>query len=207
VLEEACSRLADWRARGLLSSTVSVSVNVSGRQVDDVALPQTIAAALERSGLPASALRLELTETTILREPERVREVLGELVRIGVRAQIDDFGTGYSSLSFLHGFPGDALKIARGFVASVNESEASQAIVAGIVALAHNLGLSLVAEGVENEAQARKLRLLGCEYAQGFLFGRPLPPEELEEVLAGWDAAGVAAIGTGPTLARQPSAS
>jgi EAL domain-containing protein (putative c-di-GMP-specific phosphodiesterase class I) len=129
------------------------------------------------------------------------------LKALGLRIAIDDFGTGYSALSQLQHLPIDILKIDKSFVDGLTGGGSDAALARTIIALGGSLALRCVAEGVESEAQRAHLRSLGCEYAQGFLFGRPLPPEELEEVLAGWDAAGVAAIGTGPTLARQPSAS
>jgi diguanylate cyclase (GGDEF)-like protein len=194
VLDDACMRLSDWRSRGLVADHVTVSVNVSARQLTPD-LADIVTAALRRSGLPPTALRLEITETTIMQAPERVETVLAKLERNGVRAQIDDFGTGYSSLSSLHGFRGDALKIDRAFVGSLHENEGSEAIVGGIIALAHNVNLQVIAEGVDHPAQVGKLRKLGCEYAQGFLLCTPLPPATAEERLRTWDAGAIAAIG------------
>ena len=197
VLDEACTRLSDWRRRGLVEDDVPVSVNVSARQFGEE-LAAVVTAALTRTGLPPHALRLEITETTIMNAPEQVNALLAELERTGVRAQIDDFGTGYSSLSFLHGFPGDALKIDRSFVASLHKNEDSEAIVGGIIALAHNVNLHVIAEGVDHPAQISKLRNLGCEHAQGFLLCKPVPANLLEELLKSWDANVIVDIASPP---------
>jgi len=194
VLNDACMRLGDWRSRGLVADHVTVSVNVSARQLTPD-LDDIVTAALTRHNLPPTALRLEITETTIMQAPEHVDTVLAKLERTGVRAQIDDFGTGYSSLSSLHGFRGDALKVDRAFVGSLQENGGSEAIVGGIIALAHNVNLQVIAEGVDHPGQVGKLRKLGCEYGQGFLLCRPLPPAAAEERLRTWDAATIAAIG------------
>jgi diguanylate cyclase (GGDEF)-like protein len=195
VLDRACACLSGWRRRGLIDHGVTVSVNVSARQLDPK-LADAVTTALMRHGLPPNALRLEITETTIMNAAERVNTVLAELERRGVSAQIDDFGTGYSSLSILHGFSGDALKIDRTFVGSLHEKEASEAIVGGIISLAHNVNLQVIAEGVDHPAQVTKLRKLGCEYAQGFLFCEPLAADALEELLGNWDAGAIADLGT-----------
>jgi diguanylate cyclase (GGDEF)-like protein/PAS domain S-box-containing protein len=188
VLDDACARLTDWRRRAIVAADVPVSVNVSGRQLSERDLPGDVADALDRHGLPPAALRLEITESTILYDPERMQPALEELRRIGVQAQIDDFGTGYSSLTFLHHFPGDTLKIDRSFVASLNDDEGSEEIVRAIVALAHNLGMHVIAEGIEDPSQAAKLRAIGCEYGQGYLFAAPIDAAGFEELIANWPA-------------------
>jgi diguanylate cyclase (GGDEF)-like protein/PAS domain S-box-containing protein len=186
VLDQACASLADWRSRGLVDPRVTISVNVSGRQFDDPGLVQDIFAALDRNDLMADALRLEITETTMMHEPERMRSALDELERLGIRAQIDDFGTGYSSLTFLHHFPGDTLKIDRSFIGSMQSNGGSDAIVRAVIALAHGLDLQVVAEGVDDPLQIEKLRAAGCEYAQGFLLSKPLEHPAIERLIAGW---------------------
>ncbi len=187
VLNEACVRLADWQNRGIVDEGITVSVNVSGRQLVEPELTTDVSSALESSGLPPKALRLEITESSILHDPARIPVLLDRLERTGVRAQIDDFGTGYSSLSFLRRFPGDAIKIDRSFVASIHQQDGSEEIVRAIVGLAHSLNLGSIAEGVESRDQLTALHTLGCEYAQGFLFSKPLPADELEPVIAAWD--------------------
>ncbi|MDX6605571.1 MAG: hypothetical protein QOD14_111 [Solirubrobacterales bacterium] len=187
VLRKACAQLAAWQRRGIVDEAVTVSVNVSGRQLVEPELTADVASALGQSELPPEALRLEITESSILHDPARIPQLLDRLERRGVRAQIDDFGTGYSSLSFLRRFPGDALKIDRSFVRSILQEDGSEQIVRAIIGLAHSLNLDSIAEGVEDHDQLAVLRALGCDRAQGFLFARPLAPEELEPLIAVWD--------------------
>ncbi|MCW3013782.1 MAG: hypothetical protein JWO02_874 [Solirubrobacterales bacterium] len=192
VLSSACARLSDWRKQGVVSEHVTMSINVSGSQLNDPnALIGDVSAALQASGLPPQALRLEITEGTIISEPERVHATLDALERIGVRAHIDDFGTGYSSLSFLHHFPGETLKIDRSFISSMHEDEGHFEIVRAIVSLAHSLTLKTVAEGIDDPDQLALLRGLGCEHGQGFLFARPLDAVNVPAFVAGWDGAAV----------------
>jgi len=140
VLQEACERLASWRARGIVGADLTVSVNVSGRQLSDPRrLVDDVQSALSSSGLPPTCLRLEITESTVISRPERARQALDELARLGVRAEIDDFGTGYASLTVLQSFVGDTLKIDRSFIGTMHEDDGQRAIVRGIVALAHKL--------------------------------------------------------------------
>jgi EAL domain-containing protein (putative c-di-GMP-specific phosphodiesterase class I) len=159
---------------------VTVSVNVSIRQTDDAAFADVVRTALADAGLPPANLVLEITESTLIENPERVSAVLQDLLALGVGVQLDDFGTGYSSLTVLHDFPGDCLKIDRSFVATMLDRPESQTIVRSIVGLAHNLGLRVIAEGIERVGQLEALAALGCEYGQGFHIGRPLDAEALE---------------------------
>ncbi len=154
---------------------VPVSVNLSAADVTDLDLPAKVSAALARHGLPAAALTLELIEDTLMADPERGRQVLGELRRLGVRTSIDDYGTGYSSLAYLRHLPADELKLDRSLTADVDRDPRAAAIVRHTVALAHELGLRLVAEGVEDASTAEALRDLGCDVAQGFAIARPMP--------------------------------
>jgi EAL domain-containing protein (putative c-di-GMP-specific phosphodiesterase class I) len=124
-----------------------------------------------------------------------MHSALAELRQIGVQSQIDDFGTGYSSLTLLHHFPGDTLKIDRSFVGAMHDNEGSEEIVRAIIALAHNLGMHVIGEGIEDSDQAAKLLALGCEYGQGFLFAEPTDPASFERLTADWDARPVALIG------------
>jgi EAL domain-containing protein (putative c-di-GMP-specific phosphodiesterase class I) len=196
VLRSALDTLAGWRREGLVGDDVQMSVNVSGRQLDDPALPRNVRAAIAAAGLPDTALRLEITESTLMQEPERMRGIVSEVCATGVGLHLDDFGTGYSSLTVLHQFPVDALKIDRSFVASIDaEDGGSDAIVRSTIALAHSLGLRVIAEGIEHQGQLRRLRNLGCEYGQGFLFSEALSAEETVELLASWRPALVAALG------------
>jgi EAL domain-containing protein (putative c-di-GMP-specific phosphodiesterase class I) len=124
-----------------------------------------------------------------------MQSALAELRRIGVQSQIDDFGTGYSSLTLLHHFPGDTIKIDRSFVGAMHDDEGSEEIVRAIIALAHNLGMHVIGEGIEDPEQAAKLRALGCEYGQGYLFAEPTDPASFERLTADWDARSVALVG------------
>ncbi len=204
VLDESCARLADWRRRGIVAGDVTMSVNVSGRQFDDAPrLVADVRAALAASDLPPSCLRLELTESTVISRPEDARVALDELALLGVRAEIDDFGTGFASLTVLQSFPGDTLKIDRSFIGAMHEDDSQQAIVRGIVALAHNLGKHVVAEGIEHRAQVELLRSIGCGYGQGYLFAEPTGALDLEPVIVGWQPLDVPALGTLPPPARR----
>jgi diguanylate cyclase (GGDEF)-like protein/PAS domain S-box-containing protein len=196
VLRTALDTLAGWRRAALVGDEVQMSVNVSGRQLDDPCLPQNVRAAIAAAGVPANVLRLEITESTLMQEPQRMRGIVREVCSTGVGLHLDDFGTGYSSLSALHQFPVDALKIDRSFVASIESGGGgSDVIVRSTIALAHSLGLRVIAEGIEETSQLQRLRTLGCEYGQGYLFSPPLSAEDAQELLASWRPAEVAALG------------
>ncbi len=152
-----------------------MSVNLSAANVTDLDLPGKVAQSLVRHGLPAAALTLELVEDTLMADPERGRQVLGELRRLGIRTSIDDYGTGYSSLAYLRHLPADELKLDRSLTADVDNDPRAAAIVKHTVALAHDLGLRLVAEGVEDAATGAVLAGLGCDTAQGYAIARPMP--------------------------------
>jgi diguanylate cyclase (GGDEF)-like protein len=177
VLHEAARRAAEWGA--------CVSVNVSARQLADPGFPVAIEQALHQSGARPEDLRLEVTESAMTQDPEGARRTLTALRgRFGITAHLDDFGTGASSLRFLHRFPGDALKIDRGLVIDMLTDPGSHEIVKAIVGLAHNLGMEVVGEGVETAEHLERLRLLGCELAQGFFLSPPLTAEAAAELLA-----------------------
>ena len=180
VLERSLDAVAQWWEE----HRVPVSVNLSAANVADLDLPRKVTAALARRGLPAAALTLELVEDTLMADPERGRTVLAELRRLGVRTSIDDYGTGYSSLAYLRRLPADELKLDRSLTADVDSDERAAAIVRHTVALAHDLGLSLVAEGVEDAATGRRLAALGCDVAQGYAIARPMPVGDLLRWLA-----------------------
>jgi EAL domain-containing protein (putative c-di-GMP-specific phosphodiesterase class I) len=158
-------------------------VNVSIRQIIDAHLVAHVRTALSEAALPPDRLVLEITESTLIENPQLVRAVLRELMDLGVTVQLDDFGTGYSSLTVLHDFPGDTLKIDRAFVDTMIDRSESETIVRSIVGLAHSLGLRVTAEGIEDAQQLRALTKLGCEYGQGYHFSRPLPPSDIEAML------------------------
>ena len=184
VLQEACRRLAKWRKRFPRAAEVTVSVNLDGEQLSSDELAEHVEKTLALTSLPAKALRLEITEGMIIENPELATRTLTQLRRQGIGFYIDDFGTGYSSLSQLHRFPVDALKIDRSFVGAMGPEGESTEIVRVIMALARNLGIAAVGEGVETPEQLRALRDLGCVHAQGFYFARPLELADAEALLA-----------------------
>ena len=182
VLRLALEQAASWRAAG---DNLTVAVNVSPHCLLDPGFAGNVAEALEHAGVPASGLEIEITETAIVTEPERAAEVLRELAELGVTLSIDDFGTGYSSMAYLTRLPVTQLKIDREFVGGMTTDAGAEAIVRSSVQLAHHLGLTVVAEGVETPEVSAELLRVGCESAQGYLFARPMPATEL----AGWLAA------------------
>ncbi|HEY2427778.1 MAG TPA: EAL domain-containing protein [Acidimicrobiales bacterium] len=181
-LHEACGQAARWRDAGVHVGTVSV--NLSARQLQEPDLVTDVCAALTGAQLDPSALCVELTETMLMDDSDAGLTILEELRRIGVRSSIDDFGTGYSSLLYLQRFPVDMLKVDRTFVARVVEDDRNEAIVSAVIGLGHAFGLLVVAEGIETPEQAAVLRRMGCDIGQGYLWSRPVPPDELVEALA-----------------------
>jgi len=185
VLQEACRQAAVWRRQFPGGAFDGITVNVSARQLARPDFLQVVQGALEAATLDPGDLRLEITETVLMDDPERAEVVLRDLRQLGVKIYLDDFGTGYSSLSYLHRFPVDTLKIDRSFVASLKEGGERPAIIESIVTLARTLGTHVIAEGVETEQQVHELTRLGCTEAQGYFFGRPLPARIAESLLAG----------------------
>ncbi|WP_228717243.1 sensor domain-containing protein [Allosaccharopolyspora coralli] len=161
-----------------------LNVNLSARQLDDAHLPDIVRDAVSSSGLPASRLCLEITESALMQDLHNAGDVLAKLREPGVSLAIDDFGTGYSSLAQLHRMPTDSLKIDRSFVLDIGKTTDTDIIVSSIIAMAHTLNLAVVAEGVETEEQLTMLRDLGCDQAQGFLLGKPVPIDALEGEIA-----------------------
>jgi diguanylate cyclase (GGDEF)-like protein/PAS domain S-box-containing protein len=183
VLREACRQLGVWRRGG--ASELTMAVNISGRQLLEPAFADEVETALRDFGLDPAALHLEITETAAAADADAVHGALSRLYeRTGVRAHLDDFGTGTASLTVLRGFPGDALKIDRSFVLSMGTDEGAFQIVRAVVELAHELGMSVVAEGVERQWQLDLLRELKCEYCQGFLLAKPLDAAAAGALLA-----------------------
>jgi EAL domain-containing protein (putative c-di-GMP-specific phosphodiesterase class I) len=156
-----------------------VEVNISARQIDDPHIVDTVEGILSRTGLPPEHLTLEITETALMKDAASALLVLRALKDLGVLLAIDDFGTGYSSLSYLQRFPLDILKVDSNFVEDLGVSGEDEEIVSAVINLAHVLGLKVVAEGVETEQQLDVLRSLNCDFAQGYLFSRPLPAADL----------------------------
>lgn len=168
VIQEACRTAARWPSKGR-----SVAVNLSARQIEDPGLPGIVEKTLEEAGLEPTRLTLEVTEGVLVAGTRPARRRLETLRRMGVKVAVDDFGTGYSSLAYLKDLPVDALKVDRCFVARLGTSHADAVIVGAVIHLARDLGLEVIAEGVETVRQCDELRQLGCPYAQGYLFGRP----------------------------------
>ena len=180
VIAAALRQCSEWRASGL---DLHVAVNLTIPDLLDLELPDLIEALLEETGVRPDQLELEITETTILADPFRVRQVLARLNEMGLRLAIDDFGTGYSSLAYLRRLPVHTIKVDRSFVMDMCENASDATIVRSTIDLGRNLGLEVVAEGVETQEAWEALRALGCTLAQGYLISRPLPAGELTELL------------------------
>ncbi|WP_299036958.1 bifunctional diguanylate cyclase/phosphodiesterase [uncultured Pseudokineococcus sp.] len=194
VLRRALEDAARWRVPG---ARLRTSVNLSTGCLSDPFLPDFVDEVLAATGTPASSLVLEITETTLMADPELAVEAARRLVARGVQVSVDDYGTGYSSLAYLQDLPVAELKLDRAFAARVVDDERTAAIVGGTVDLAHRLGLRVVAEGVEDEATLARLRALGCDETQGYLHGRPVPAEEVPvALLAGRSDGPVTGSGT-----------
>jgi diguanylate cyclase (GGDEF)-like protein/PAS domain S-box-containing protein len=183
-IHEAVAQLKRWRDASPELPPLSMSVNLSGRQLADPRLLEEIAAALERNEVPPEALRLELTESVLMDNAETVLRILETLRSTGVRIWVDDFGTGYSSLSYLHRFPVDGLKIDKAFVDVLDGGEQGAAMIRTIVGLAQALGVDVIAEGIEQRFQADQLLRLGCMRGQGYYFARPLRAAVVPEVFS-----------------------
>ncbi len=184
VLAEACRQIREWQVQLPADPQLTVSVNLSARQCSQADLVQKIAGALQSTGLAASNLKLELTESMIVEDAESTSAMLSELRALGVQVQIDDFGTGYSSLGYLQRLPIDTLKIDRTFVNRIGNNGSGAEIVQTILALAHDLGMKVVAEGIETDEQLTKLKTLNCEYGQGYLFTKPVDGPAAKALLA-----------------------
>ncbi|HEY3319267.1 MAG TPA: EAL domain-containing protein [Planctomycetota bacterium] len=184
VLREACRQMEDWRRRYPGMASASVNVNVSSRTFSQVSLVPEIATILKETGLPGSGLKIEVTESVLMENSEATGAVLSQLKNLGVKLCLDDFGTGYSSLSYLHRFPLDVVKIDRSFISGLKPQESrTGGIVKAIMALAHNLNMRVVAEGVETEQQLAELLALRCDCAQGYLFSKPAEPVAVEKLM------------------------
>jgi EAL domain-containing protein (putative c-di-GMP-specific phosphodiesterase class I) len=191
VLEESCRKVRELQLRFEEHRALKLSVNLSNKQFFQADLFEQVRQALAESGLDPSCLGLEITEGVIIQHAESANTRFSRLKSLGVQLSMDDFGKGYSSLNYLHRFPMDILKIDRSFVSRIEEGSGNLAILEAIVTLAHQLGMEVVAEGIQTAAQVKKIRALGCEYGQGFLFSKPLSATEIDGLLA--PAASVAA--------------
>ncbi len=182
VLHEACRQMADWQRKHPLFAGLSVSVNVSTRQMKDPRIIRQVEHALGQTGLNPNCLMLEMTESSMVGNTEQTLELLRRLKSLEVNLEIDDFGTGYSSLSYLQRLPFDTLKIDRSFTREIRAGNTSN-IVRVILNLAHSLGMDVIAEGVESEDQMQRLRNWGCNFVQGYLFSPPVPAHAAERLV------------------------
>lgn len=181
VLRHACKQAQEWLK--IHPGFGSIAVNISGIQFNHSNLVETIADVVEKTGVPAHHIELEITEGAIIDNAEEAIKVMGQLKELGVRLSLDDFGTGYSSLNYLKRFPVDSLKMDRSFVAEIVNDETGRMIADNIVKLAHDLKLTVVAEGVETEEQLNMIRTMDCDELQGYIFSRPLPSNEMSRLL------------------------
>jgi EAL domain-containing protein (putative c-di-GMP-specific phosphodiesterase class I)/CheY-like chemotaxis protein len=183
VLNQVCHQIRAWRDAGL--PKLHVAINISARQFRQEDLAGHVRQVMEETGVEGSALEFELTESMVMHDIENTLLTLRELKALGASLSLDDFGTGYSSLAYLSRFPFDKLKIDQAFVRDITENPVNAAIATAAIVMARSLNLSVLAEGVETEAQASFLRGRRCDAMQGFLFSRALPPDEFEQLLAG----------------------
>jgi EAL domain-containing protein (putative c-di-GMP-specific phosphodiesterase class I) len=191
VLREACCQGAAWLADG---HRITMAVNVSGRQLDTDELVGDIQSALQLSGLDPSALTIEITETTLMRNVEETARRLVAIKDLGVRIAIDDFGTGYSSLAHLQRFPVDALKIDRSFIAGLTSNKEGETLIHTLVQLGKALSIETFAEGIEQQQELSLLREENCDSGQGFLFARPLEAADAESFFRHWADSTVSAL-------------
>jgi EAL domain-containing protein (putative c-di-GMP-specific phosphodiesterase class I) len=183
VLSEACSAAAAWRQAGL---HLNIAVNVSGRELLDGSLVARVKRHLAANALPPDALTLEVTETEAMEDPIQATQILEELAGLGVAIAIDDYGTGHSSLTYLHSLPAKKLKIDRSFVTNLPNEHSNRVIVRTTIDMAHNLGLSVVAEGAEDDVTCALLAEAGCDLIQGYFLSKPRAADDLKAwLLAG----------------------
>ncbi|MGD0799906.1 MAG: EAL domain-containing protein [Terracidiphilus sp.] len=198
VLRDACRQMAEWQNRYTCDPSLTVSVNVSARQLSDPRLVEDVEFALAESGLRHESLALEMTESSIMGDAQRTLATLNHLKKMNIRLEIDDFGTGYSSLSYLQQLPFDVLKIDRSFISDLSAGNSSMDIVKAILQLAHSYKMEVIVEGVETEEQLDCLRQLGCHYLQGFLFSKPVAAEAAEEIYRETCGSGLILLSSSP---------
>jgi len=201
VLETACAQNMAWQRQGL--PAIRIAVNLSPRQFADPNLLHDIRAALEKSGMPAQLLELEITESMVMHNVERTVRVLEAIKSLGITLAIDDFGTGYSSMSLVKKFPIDALKIDRSFVREIMNDSEDKAIADAIIALGRALNLTIVAEGVETAEQEAFLRAHNCDEIQGYLISKPVPADEFASFLANHTLMELKALSTQAASGRE----
>ncbi|MDQ4122275.1 MAG: EAL domain-containing protein [Acidobacteriota bacterium] len=181
ILAESCRQMREWQKNGVVTSGMIISVNISTRQFAQNGLVENVRRVLCETGLNAACLQLEITESAMAKSLKNTARVLKELNRIGVSIALDDFGTGYSSLSYLHEFPISTLKIDRSFISRMSDESDGTEIVRAIIALARNMEMRVVAEGIETLEQLEQLREMNCDFGQGFLFSQPIPATEIAD--------------------------
>ena len=184
ILHSACKQIVQWQERFPSGNPLSMAVNLSGKHFGHPALVEQIKTVISETGIDPANLKLELTESAVMDNAETAILMLKQIKETGVQISIDDFGTGYSSLSYLHRFPIDLLKVDRSFVGAMEENTENGEIVRTVIALAKALNLKVVAEGIESIHQFHQLRILGCEYGQGYLFSKPLQVADIERMLS-----------------------
>ncbi|MBD2075524.1 EAL domain-containing protein, partial [Phormidium sp. FACHB-592] len=184
VLQEACRQMQVWQQQFAVKRSLSMSVNLSGKQLTQPDAVERVKQILQTTGLHPSSLKLELTESSLMEHAESTITMLQQLKTLGVQLAIDDFGTGYSSLSYLYRFPVDTLKIDRSFINKMDVELEKLELVRTIATLSWNLSMDVVAEGIETQQQLSHLKALGCEYGQGYLFSRPVDAIATEKLIA-----------------------
>lgn len=183
IMRTACQKAEEWNRRYSSAAPLYVSINVSARQLAHPSFIKEVADAVQQTGVKPECIRLELTESVAMKDAPGTVQAMAQLRALGVKLSIDDFGTGYSSLSYLRRFPVDVLKIDQSFVADMESNSENYAIVKSVIALARSLGMEVVAEGVETSDQLERLKFVDCDFAQGYLFSRPLPSDAVEKYI------------------------
>ncbi|MCW5959553.1 MAG: EAL domain-containing protein [Pyrinomonadaceae bacterium] len=187
MLRSTCRQMVEWQKLSTLNQSLVLSVNLSGKHFAHRDLVSQVHNIIVETGIAPQCLKLEITESAVMENAEMVTSMLKQLKALGIQLSIDDFGTGYSSLSYLHRFPIDTLKVDRSFVSTMENGTENGEIVRTIVGLAKTLGMNVIAEGIETIHQIHQLRILGCEYGQGYLFSRPVPSEEALKLIESRD--------------------
>ncbi|MCB1013394.1 MAG: EAL domain-containing protein, partial [Microthrixaceae bacterium] len=183
VLREACHQLGEWQLALPATSSLTMSVNLSVRQLVSENIVQEVRDAIEDAGIDPSTLTLEITETTLMHDTELTRQRLSELRDLGVSLAVDDFGTGYSSLQYVQRFPIDIIKIDRTFVTGLGTNPGDSAVVQSMIELSQRLGVHTVAEGIDRPEQVTLLQSLGADLGQGYLFSKPVPASQIDALL------------------------
>ena len=183
VLREACGQLIRWNQQYSDMIPLVISINLFSRQLLQTNFVRVVKQVLKETGIDANNIMIDITESMIMDNTKIAARVLKQLKTMKIQLAIDDFGTGYSSLGYIRKFPADLLKIDRSFISRMNDDEESLGIVRAVITMARNLGLKVIAEGVETAEQLKQLRTLGCDYGQGFYFSQPLDSQEVEHIL------------------------